>query len=426
MALTHYTGQDPLAALRGSLPKPRWHTLVLLVVAIGIARCCIAWQLAVAVLLPIRVESCYQRVKRLLAAASGVDFAALQQAWIIWAIGHFAQPGQRLNILLDWTLHTDRCRSLWAQLDIGCGRGLPLAFWLADNQFGGKGKQRVFEDQALRQLEGWLPQGWPVLLIADRGFGGRNRIAFVAELGWSFLFRITGDGRVGLVRWVRGRRGWRRRVYWQRVDADPPSPGQRWFKEKVRYGRHHSIEVNLAAVCLSVPGKADAVWYLATNLPASEDVVALYALRMQIEQSFRDYKSGMGLEREYTRRPGQRLRWLLLAVMVAAGRALWQGCPLPGQEARAKAEPAVDATTTATTQASPTETKTAARRYRVVSDFRRGWHEGLNELVEGDSEVRQAILDARDKARRMQQRPQVIKRRKPLPTKNRHRTRPAA
>src|ERR1051325_9552820 len=113
MALSHYNGQDPLAAPRPCLAKPRWHNLVLLVVALGIARCCIAWQLAVAVLLPIRVESCYQRVKRLLAAASGVDFAALQQAWISCAVDHFGQPGQRLNLLLDWTLHTDRCRSLW-------------------------------------------------------------------------------------------------------------------------------------------------------------------------------------------------------------------------------------------------------------------------------------------------------------------------
>src|SRR5262249_14594038 len=215
MVRSHYKGQDPLLALRPCLSKPRWHNLVLLVAAISVARCCITWQLAVAVLLPVRLESCYQRLKRLL-GWPGLDLDRLLRAWVRWAVAHFAQPGQRLVLLIDWTLHTDRCRSLWVQLDIGCGRALPLAFFLADNQFGGKGKQRAFEDQALRQLKDWLPAGWPVLLIGDRGFGGRGRMAFVALLGWSFLFRITGDGRWALAQRVRTRRGWRTTRCWRR------------------------------------------------------------------------------------------------------------------------------------------------------------------------------------------------------------------
>jgi hypothetical protein len=415
MSRAHYTGEDPLVALRGCLSKPRWQNLVLLVLAVSLARVCILWQVAVAVLLPVRLESCYQRLKRMLGWA-GLDWDRLKRAWVGWVLRQFATPGAPLVLLIDWTLHTDRCRSLWVQLDIGCGRAVPVAFWLSDNEFGGKGKQRAFEDRALRELRDWLPLGWPVLLVGDRGFGGRDRMAFVAALGWSFVFRITGDGRVAVRQRVRGRRGWRWHVSYQRVDADVPPLGGRWLKEGVRYGRHHAVTVNLAATCLLDGGKP-AVWYLATNLPAEVDVVALYARRMQIEQSFRDFKSGLGMEREYTRQPAKRLGWLLFAVMVVAGRQVWLGRPAtPTPAAEVAAGPPPGGPT-------PAAPAAAAGRYRVVSDFRRGWHEALTQLVLGDDAVRQAVLDAAAKAQRMQQRPQARDRRKPLPTKSRSRTR---
>jgi hypothetical protein len=133
----HYSSSgDPLLALRPCLSKPRWHNLVLLVLALSLARTFTLWQLAVAVLLPVRLESCYQRLQRMLAWAP-IDWQRLQLAWIHWVLRHFAQPGQPLLLLIDWTMHTDRCRSLWVQRDVGLGRGLPLAFWLSANRFGG-------------------------------------------------------------------------------------------------------------------------------------------------------------------------------------------------------------------------------------------------------------------------------------------------
>jgi hypothetical protein len=411
---------DPLLALRPGLSKPRWHNLVLLVLALSIARTLVLWQVAVAVILPLRVDSAYQRLKRLLAWLTG-DSPRLKQLWVGWVLAHFARAGQPLYLLIDWTFHTDRCRSLWVQLVAGGGRSLPLAFWLAANQFGGPGKQRAFADAALQQLHTWLPAGWSVILIGDRGFGGRDRMRFVQNLGWSFVFRITGDGRLGWRQRVRGRRGWRWRVRYTRVDAQPPAPGQQWRQEGVRYGRHGAIVLNLVAACLPLaPGQpASPPWYLATNLPTSVDVVAVYALRMQIEQSFRDYKAGLGLEQEYTRVPGERLEGLLLAVMIVAGREIWQG--REGLRRTASAAVAETPTPAAAAAAAP-----GRRRYRVMSDGRRGWHEALTELVLGDGEIRQAVLAAAAKAQRMQQRRQVVTRRQRLPTKNRWRTRPAA
>src|SRR5689334_2968911 len=106
---------DPLVALRPCLSKPRWHNLVLLVLALSIAHTFVVWQVAVAVILPIRVESAYQRLKRLLGWKDEC-WTKLKRAWIIWVIGQFATRGQPLHLLIDWTSHTDRCRSLWVHL----------------------------------------------------------------------------------------------------------------------------------------------------------------------------------------------------------------------------------------------------------------------------------------------------------------------
>ena len=63
------------------------------VVALGIARCCVAWQLAVAVLLPLRVESCYQRLKRLLRCPD-FPWDSLARAWLRWADGDEGAGGE--------------------------------------------------------------------------------------------------------------------------------------------------------------------------------------------------------------------------------------------------------------------------------------------------------------------------------------------
>jgi hypothetical protein len=148
---------------------------------------------------------------------------------------------------------------------------------------------------------------------------------------------------------------------------------------------------------------------LATDVPLTEDVVAWYAQRMRIEQGFRDAKSQLGREREYTRNPGERLHGLLVELMIVLGRQMWQG------RRALQASP----TGSAGAPAAPT----ARPRDRVASDGRRGWHVFLTELVLGDGLVRETILASAAKSRRMQERPQVLERRVAMPTKNRSRTR---
>jgi hypothetical protein len=342
--------------------------------------------------------------------------------------------------MTDWTKHTDRCQSLWVQVPVG-GRGVPLAFWLTANEFGGAGKQREFEDAAFRELAGWLPPGRVVILLGDRGFGGRDRMRFFRyQVGWYFVLRVTGDARV---HW---------QGVWRRLDSLEPPVGFRWQAEGVRYGRTKSVVVNVVAVQERLPqakpvrdwkgrltGKTvtETVWYLVTNLPLTVDVVALYALRMQIEQSFRDYKTDFGLEQEQTANPVQRLPVLLLALMVVVALEIRQGQAEVGSDPDElawrswvlppppQAEPTILGGWTVTEEPTPNAAWALAQRdYVVVSVLREGQHQSWVDLLRGRSALRPVLDAAWEKSDRLQQRPQAHGRRKVHRTKRRRRTQP--
>lgn len=430
-----------LQDLEPCLSKPKWQNFLLLVVALQVARSFILWRIAAALMLPIPHESRYQRIKRVLSWQE-TDWQDLRRAWVRAAIDLFAPGVGPLVVMTDWTKHTDRCQSLWVQLPVG-GRGVPLAFWLSANQFGGAGKQRAFEDAAFRELAGWLPPGRVVILLGDRGFGGRDRMRFFRyQVGWYFVLRVTGDARV---HW---------QGVWRRLDSLEPPVGARWQAEGVRYGRTKSIVVNVVAVRERLPqakpvrdgkghltGKtvSETVWYLVTNLPLTVDVVALYALRMQIEQSFRDYKTEFGLEQEQTENPVRRLPVLLLALMVVVALEIRKGQAVVGQDPAAldwqgwvllpspRAEPVVQGGWTVTAEPTPAAALALAKRdYLVVSVLREGQHRGLLDLLRGHAEMRPVLDAAWDKSDRLQQRPQAQGRRKVQRTKRRRRTTPQA
>jgi hypothetical protein len=398
--------------LRKRLTKTQFENFVLLMLAKTLGRSFILWQLAVSVTLPISVEAAYQRLKRLLAGEPPME--ELQQAWVQIVTEYFPHH-QHAKILIDWTMHTDRFRTLWVQLAVGMGRSIPLCFWMHSNEFDGKGSQRAFEDDALRQLHSWLPQGYPVLLIGDRGFGGRDRMRFLEnELNWKFVLRVAGDAQIRTLVRERGQRGWRWHAHWQRVDENPPQPGQSWSLRQAHYGKGKSIVVNLFATRSAVArrGQDSSVWYLASNCDLSDPVILWYGQRMQIEESFRDMKAEFGLEKEQTRDPVKRLRWQMLALMVILARQM-----LLGEEVLSQREGPSEA---ASGDPQTPSGFGAEGRYRTVSVLRRGWHAVLCELItNGESEMGRLVREISAKCRRLQERPQTKSRRKRVPTRQR-------
>jgi len=431
-----YTPDPLLEPLRRHLTQPQWQNLIALVLAVQLARTLVLRQLSLFLLCSVFSPSCYRRLARWLSweeppvtepadAAPGrsrpFDFQRLHRLWVRAVVATFAPGRGTLVLLIDWTLHRDRCRSLWVMLPVG-GRAVPLAFWLAGSTVGGKGSQRQLEDEALTQLALWLGKRRRVVLIGDRGFRGADRMRFLRRLGWHFVLRVTGDTMVQFSP----------TESWQSLSAVQPELGGRWQQANVGYGKLNGKpreRVNLVALRAALPtpkrrrtnkGKLtgqlieETTWFLATDLPLATDAVALYALRMQIEQSFRDTKSLFGMEREQTKRPERRLRVLLWAVMIGLALDLRRATPQPQAPARLPR----------TRPSDPVLLPGEKPRYRAESATREGLHALLIEVVLGPSPLREALRAMHQKSERMQQRPQVRNRRRTTPAlRNRNRTR---
>jgi Transposase DDE domain len=413
---SHDTTERLLVPLRQHLSKPQWQNLLALVVAIQLARTLVQRQLALYLLWAISSESCYRRLERLL-SWEPERWEGLQRAWLRAVLRCFAPGSGRLTLLIDWTVHRDRCRSLWVMLPLG-GRAVPLAFWLTPLAVGGKGAQRALEDQALTQLRDWLPARRRVLLIGDRGFRGRDRMQFLKRLRFQFILRVTGDTMVQLD------------GAWVRLQDIAPAVGKRRQWANVLYGKEKPKErltVNLIAVRQALPapkavltnkgkktGKTveETIWYLATDLPLTSDAVALYAQRMQIEQSFRDSKGLLGLEREKTKQPWVRLRTLLWALQIGYTLDLQLGGAAP---AAAPRPPRV---------AAPVDTAPplAKPEYRAQSATREGLHALVLAVLLGAGPLSAVFQEMAEKSARMRARPQVAHRRRETPAR-RSRTR---
>lgn len=413
-----------LQPLFRTLTRPQRQNLLALVVAVQVARTLVLRQLALFLILGITTASCYRHLQRVLAWEQEKTWKPLGKLWVRAVLRTFAPGRGRVPLLIDWTLHRDRCRSLWVMLPVG-GRAAPLAFWLAKNDFGGKGAQREFEDEALRELADWLPKGRRVVLIGDRGFRGGDRLRFLRQLGWSFVLRVTGDTKVQLPTGKKG--GGRRR--WVLLHAAAPATGERWQRAKVTFGKMHPTVVNLFAVrqpllapkrIISNKGKrteqvaTETTWFLVTDLPLTVDAAAVYAWRMQIEETFRDYKALFGLEQERTQQPTQRLVALLWALMLGMAFDLLPVPSVPGEHCRPQVPPwpPLEPETT-------TAPGNARREYPSESVTRAGLHQFFVQLVLGQLPFQAELQALYTKSRRMQERPQVRDRRRAEPAMRR-------
>jgi hypothetical protein len=395
------------------LSRAQRQNLIILILAVQFARTLIQRQLALYFVLVISSSSCYRRLERIL-DWSPATWEAFSRAWVRAVLAAFAPGHGMLVLLIDWTLHRDRCRSLWVMLPVG-GRAVPLAFWLAPPTMGGKGSQRAFEDEALTQLRVWLPKGRRAVLIGDRGFRGRERMQFLKRLGFRFVLRVTGDTQIQ----VRVGQRWE----WVALRDVTPALGERRQWRRVCYGKSQQggpLGVNLVAVRqeLGAPkairtnkgkptGKTveETVWFLATDLPLRIDIAALYFQRMQIEESFRDGKDLLGLEQERTQAPWERLRSLVWALTVGMALDLQQGeAARPAPARLPLCPPAASAVPPA-----------VVPEYRAESATREGLHTLVVQAVLGNSPFTAELHAMAAKSERMKARPQVRDRRRTTP-----------
>lgn len=211
---------------------------------------------------------------------------------------------ERPVILLDWTDAGNRkmC-ALTAAVPVS-GRAIPIySVTVPASKYTARDVERAF----LRKLKLFLRPNSRPILVGDAGFRA-PWIQDVLDMGWDFVTRIRGRTQVQRI----DEPNWQHWKQLLHVAARKPRNLGTY-----RIVRNRRVEVQLVAVDRGKrrhrshisPRNARAMratkadrepWFLATSLSLSaKEVVGIYAMRMQIELTFRDLKShrfGWGFE----------------------------------------------------------------------------------------------------------------------------------
>lgn len=204
-------------------------------------------------------------------------------------------------VLMDWTKVCDDFHALVAAVPIG-GRALTIYEEVhPERKLGSPRAHAAF----LRSLRDVLPAGCRPIIVTDAGFQGPFFRA-VKQLGWDLVGRIRGTAK------MRSIAGSTWRTVSDLYATARPSP--RDLGPSQLYKEHESIDVRLVlaakrprrhkhpwswrwsaqgGVSPSTISGAKEPWLLATSISseAVDRIIAIYATRMQIEETFRDVKN---------------------------------------------------------------------------------------------------------------------------------------
>jgi hypothetical protein len=248
---------------------------------------------------------------------------------------------ERPVVLIDWTQLTGPNYALVAAVPLR-GRAVPIYMEAHPQRRSGTPK---VESAFLRRLQQCLPPGARPIIVGDAGFR-RPFFETIVQLGWDFVGRLRGrrllhgpHGRVSAKELIasatrRVRDLGEHAISPYSVDKQSGRYGHRWgypFIARLvsvhRHGRRRKRTANWSSRGHIRPKRHKAIqgaregWLLVTSLrtrPAS-DIIAIYRLRMGIEQTFRDVKNHRwGWHLHHIRgRSMQRLNTLLLLVALA-------------------------------------------------------------------------------------------------------------
>lgn len=336
-----------LAAIKIALPTlvPTQATnLALLVSAILAKRTCCLSALARAYPTPAarRVAApkhdLLHRLKRLWRFLDNPRFdpLAVQTAMLPHTLGALA-PVHWLGLAIDWTMWDvtlptgERMRYQVLRIAVPLhGRALPLVQLAYDrDHLPADRSQNQLEERALAAVIVALPPGVRPVVLADRGFARAALLGFLQAQRVDYVVRIN---KGTCLTDVRDRR--------TKLGAEGTVPGGVHWLPTVRFGLYHGrprdLWVNVACCWRVAKRHANPrrkipkePWYLATSLRDAGRAVAWYWRRGWIEQSFKDSKSGFGMDAAQIRCP-QRLTRLLAALTLALSWLTLLGLPRLG------------------------------------------------------------------------------------------------
>jgi hypothetical protein len=239
-----------------------------------------------------------------------------------WIVSWWPKAECRLALALDATTLTDRFTVLCISvLYRGCA--IPVAWKLLRE--GEKGAWKPQWQALFTALQGSVPKGWTVIVLADRGLYAPWLFRRIESLGWHPFLRINLGGKV--------RPLGSEHFDWLRTLV--PQPGSSWcgvvdcFVEKT---------VRCTLLARWDEGYADP-WLVLTDLAPEASNVVWYGMRAWIEAGFKDTKRG-GWQWHQTKMtdPARASRlWLAIAVatlwVVSVGGEADATQPVSGLEA---------------------------------------------------------------------------------------------
>lgn len=238
------------------------------------------------------------------------------------------------------------------------GCAIPVAWTILPATAKGSWKEPWLK--LLEHFRGTLPDGWTVVVLADRGLYAKWLFEGIRKLGWHPLLRIKQGGKFRPEDWV----------HFVPLASLVAHVGARWRGRGTAFA---TTAKQLECTLLAFWGDGhEEPWLVLTDLAPEMSDASWYGLRGWIEQFFKDGKRG-GWQWQHTRmsdpRRAERL-WLALAVatlwLVRVGGAdeVGEGRPLPALEVVSG------------------WCRPQARRWRLVSVFARGWVVILVALLE--------------------------------------------
>jgi Transposase DDE domain len=275
-----------------------------------------------------------------------LDVTACFAALLRWLLRDW--QGQQLAVAVDastlGSLFTVLCVSV-----VYRGGAVPVAWKIVPATAKGAWKEPWLT--LLEQFHGLVPEGWTVIVLADRGLYAKWLFEGIRKLNWHPLLRINQGGKFRP-------QGWYHFVPLASLAAHV---GARWRGRGTAFvTKEAQLDCTLLAFWGAGPEEA---WLLLTDLEPEFGDASWYGLRSWIEQFFKDGKRG-GWQWQRTRMTDPaRAERLWLALAVATVWLLRVGGEDEVTELGALPELAVVSLCS----------RPKARRWRLVSVFARGW-----------------------------------------------------
>jgi len=206
----------------------------------------------------------------------------------------------------------------------------------------------------LGQFQGAVPEGDTAVVFTDRGLWARWLFEAIVALGWHPMMRVNLGGSFRPAGWY----------HFRPLKSFAAQAGASWQGRGTAFATK-ACQLECTLLAYWGAGHAEP-WLVLTDLPPARGDAGWYALRAWVEQGFKDLKRG-GLQWQHTRMtdPARAERlWLVLAVTT-----LWLlrvGGEAEQDDAQATLPPL-----RLYTGGEPERPR--ARRWRLVSVFRRGW-----------------------------------------------------